>query len=65
MYQKDDHIEFQVASNHPKVPDENIYTEPFGHIAGVDVHSATLTSLDNAPRYQNLLGKQLESGMII
>lgn len=65
MYQKDDHIEFQVASNHPKMPDENIYAEPFGHIAGANVHSNALTSLDNAPRYQNLLGKQLESGKII
>ena len=67
VYQKDDQIEFQEASNHPRIPDqaENIYAEPFGHIAGTDVHNTALTPLDNAPRYQNLLGKKLESGEMI
>ena len=67
MYQKDGQIEFQEASNHANMPDdaENIYAEPFGHIAGTVVHNTALTPSDNVPRYQNLLGKKLESGEII
>jgi len=64
VYQKDEQIEFQGASSHAKLPDdtENIYAEPFGHIAGANVHNTALNPLDNAPGYQNLLGKKLESG---
>ena len=67
MYQKDDQIEFQEATSHVKMPGdtENIYAEPFGHIAGTNVQSTALTPLDIAPRYQNLLGKKLESGETI
>lgn len=68
VYQKDDQIEFQEPSNHAKMPDDavNIYAEPFGHIAGTNVHTdSALTPLDNALRYQNLLGKKLESGEMI
>lgn len=67
VYHKDDQIEFQEASNHANMPDdaENIYAEPFGHIAGSNVHNTALAPLDNVLRYQNLLGKKLESGEMI
>lgn len=67
VYHRDDQIEFQEASNHVKTPDdaENIYAEPFGHINGRNVQSTALTPLDNAPGYQHLLGKKLESGETI
>lgn len=67
MYQKDDHIVFHGAPNSAKTPDgaEAIYAEPFGHIGGKNVQSTALAPLENAPGYQNLQGKKLESGKII
>ena len=67
VYQKGDQIEFQETSNHANMPDdaENIYAEPFGHIAGTIAQNTALTPLDNVPRYHNLLGKKLESGEMI
>jgi len=67
VYQKDEQIAFQETSSDAKLPDdaENIYAEPFGHIAGTTVRNTAITPLENAPSYQNLLGKKLESGETI